>query len=199
MNAARAAGSSAGRQARAEPGARRRRASGGARPPSASPATGPDRSAPAQRCRCATSNAAAISSMREQLVARRGMAETEQVIGQRLRQVALLAQGTQRLRAVALGQRRSIRAGQQGQMSVARRRQFQRLQDQQLARRIAQVIVAAQQMRHAGQRIIDGIGKEERGRAVGPPQHEVADLGMRETLRAVHQVLECRLRPAPAP
>ncbi len=40
----------------------------------------------------------------------------------------------------------AIGTGQQREMSIARRRQLQRLQDQQLARRIAQVIIAAQQL-----------------------------------------------------
>ncbi len=47
---------------------------------------------------------------REQFVSWRGMAEAEQVVGHRLRQVALLAQLPQRQRTVALRKRRAIRA-----------------------------------------------------------------------------------------
>ena len=91
---------------------------------------------------------------------------------------------------MTLGERRAIRAHQQREMAVGGRAQLQRLEHQQLARRVGQVIFATQHVRDAHLRIVDGIAEEERRAAIGAPQDEVADVVGREALRAVHHVVE---------
>ena len=80
-------------------------------------------------------------------------------------------------------------------MSVGRRAQLERLEHQQLARRVGEVILAAQHVRDAHLRIVDGIAEEERGAAIGAPQDEVADVVGREALRSVHHVVELDAPP----
>ncbi len=89
-----------------------------------------------------------------------------------------------------LGQRRAVRAHQQRQVAVGRRAQAQRLEHQQLPRRVGQVIFAAQHVRDAHLGIVDGIAEEKRRAAVGAPQDEIADVVGGEALRAVHHVVE---------
>ena len=72
------------------------------------------------------------------------MPEAEQMIAHRRARVAGLAQLAHAGGAMALGQRRAVGAQQQRHVAVVRRRQCQRLEQQALARRIAQVILAAQ-------------------------------------------------------
>ena len=91
---------------------------------------------------------------------------------------------------MALGQRRAVRAHQQRQVPVGGRTQFERLEHQQLARRVGQVVFAAQHVRDAHFGIVDGIAEEEGRAAVGAPQDEVADVVGGETLRPMHHVVE---------
>ena len=89
-----------------------------------------------------------------------------------------------------LRQRRAVHAEQQRDVRVARDRQAERLQDQHLARRVRHVIVAAQDQRHAHQRIVERVREEERRAAVGPTNDEVADVVGGEALLAMHDVVE---------
>ena len=75
-------------------------------------------------------------------------------------------------------------------MPVRGRAQLERLEHQQLARRVGQVILAAQHVGDAHLRIVDGIAEEERRAAIGAPQDEVADVVGGEALRSVHHVVE---------
>ena len=61
---------------------------------------------------------------------------------------------------------------------------------QELARRIGQMILAAQHVRDPHARIVHGIAEEERRGAVGAPHDEVADVVAQEALRAVHEIDE---------
>ena len=89
-----------------------------------------------------------------------------------------------------LGQRRPVSAHQQRQMAIGRRSQAQRLEHQQLPRRVGQVIFAAQHVRDVHLGIVDGVAEEERRAAVGAPQDEIADVIRGEALRSVHHVVE---------
>ncbi len=59
-----------------------------------------------------------------------------------------------------LRQRCAVGADQQSHMPVPRATQAQRIQHHELARRIGQMIVAAQHLRDAHQRVVDGIAKK---------------------------------------
>ena len=60
----------------------------------------------------------------------------------------------------------------------------ERIEQHQLARRVGQVIVAAQHVRDAHGGIVDGVAEEERGRAVLAPDDEIADVVRREAAAA---------------
>ena len=67
---------------------------------------------------------------------------------------------------------------------------FQGIEQHELARRIGEVIVAAQDVRDAHDRVVDGVAEEERSGAVLAADDEIADVVRGESLRAVHQVDE---------
>ena len=52
----------------------------------------------------------------------------------------------------------------------------QRIQQHELARRIGEMIIAAQHLGDSHRRVIDGVAKEERRRAVVAPNDEIADI-----------------------
>ena len=80
-------------------------------------------------------------------------------------------------------------------MAIARRRQAERPKHEKLPRRVAEVIVAAQHVRHAHERVVDCVAEEEHGAAVGAAHQEVADGPRLHRLRAAHEVVETqRLR-----
>ncbi len=96
------------------------------------------------------------------------MSQAEQVIQQRQRQHPHFAQGPQTQGTVTLGQWRAALPGEHRHVSILRCLQIQGLQDQQLPRGVAEVIVPPQQLRDTTQRIIDGVGKK-RTRRSRPP------------------------------
>ena len=118
------------------------------------------------------------------------MAQPEQVVEDRRRQVALLAQLAQRTRPVPFGKRRTVISHDQGHVAVGRRLQAQRGGQQQLARGVGQMILAPQHDGHTHQRVVEHVAEEERRAAVGAAHHEVADVGTGEVLVTVHEVLE---------
>ncbi len=116
------------------------------------------------------------------------MAEPEQVIEERERLVAALAVLAHARRPVALGERRPVRTHEERHVPVGGRLEAEGLEDQQLPRRVGEVILAAQRQRHSHAGIVHRVGEEERGRAVRTPHHEIADIIGREALRPVHEV-----------
>ncbi len=121
------------------------------------------------------------------------MAKAKQVIADRRGAVARFAQLTERLGASALGQRRAVRADEQREVTVARRAHPECLEHQQLARRVGQMVFAAQGMRDAHQRIIHGVGKEECGRTVFTADDKIADVGAIDLLRTMNEIIEDQL------
>ena len=91
---------------------------------------------------------------------------------------------------MAFRQRRAVCAHQQRQVAVGGRTQLQRFENQQLARRIGEVVFTAQHVRDTHLGIIDGIAEKERRAAVGTPQDEIADVVGGEALGTVHHVIE---------
>ena len=129
-------------------------------------------------------------------VRRAVVAEAQQVVAERRGEVAALAQRGDRHAAAPLRLRRPARIEQERQVAVARHRQSQDAQQEQLARRVAEVIVTAQYVCHAHECVVDCIAEEEHGAAVGAPHQEIADRRRLHRLRAAHQVIEAqRLRP----
>ena len=88
------------------------------------------------------------------------MPEPEQVIEERRGEVAALAVLAHARRAVALGQRRAVGADDQRRRARSAARQPERGENQQLARRIGQVVLAAQHVRHPHAGIVHGIAKK---------------------------------------
>ena len=80
-------------------------------------------------------------------------------------------------------------------MAIARRRQTQRGQNQQLPRCIGQMIVTAQGMGDTRIGIVYRIAKEERRTAVSPPHNKVAQFTGRHRTRTVHQVVKLHHLP----
>ena len=89
-----------------------------------------------------------------------------------------------------LGQRRVIRTEHQRQVREARRREAERAIEQHLPRRVRDVILAADHMRHLHQRIVDDDGEVVGGTAVGAHQHRIADHVGAERDLAAHEILE---------
>src|SRR5882672_11209934 len=126
----------------------------------------------------------------EPAIALRRMAEAKEMIEERRREIAALTQFADRCAAVALGELLPVRAEQQSHMTIARRAQVERRQDHELARSVRKVIVAAQHLRHAHERIVDGIAEEKRRIALRPANDEIADVIREESLRPMHQIVE---------
>ena len=75
-------------------------------------------------------------------------------------------------------------------MPVLRRGQTQRLQHQQLAEGVGQVVFTAQHVGNAHERIVHGVGKKERRAAIATRNDEIADLGGGALLQTAHEVGE---------
>ena len=116
------------------------------------------------------------------------MAESRQIIQQRLRQITSGSQLAQAQIALALGQWSAISPDDQRQMAIFRRGQFQRLQQQQLARGVRQMVFAAQHVGNPHQRIVYGVGEKELRRTIGPANDEIADVVAGKALQAAHPV-----------
>ena len=91
-------------------------------------------------------------------------ADQRQVVDQRLGQIPAQPELRDRGRAVPLRQRRVIGSHHQRQMRELRRRESERPIEQQLPRRVRDVILAADHMRHLHQRIVDDDGEVVGGR-----------------------------------
>ena len=72
-----------------------------------------------------------------------------------------------------LGQRRVIRTKNQRQVRKLRRREAERLIQEQLPRRVGQVIFAANDVRDPHQRIVDDNSKVVRGTPIGSQEHGI--------------------------
>ena len=123
---------------------------------------------------------------RQQLVVAAGRpADQREVVDQRLRQVPLRTELADRGRAVPLRQRRVIGPHHHGQMRELGRCEPERLVEQNLPRRVRDVILAADHMRDLHQRIVHDHGEVVRRRAVGANDHRIADhLGLKTDLAA---------------
>ncbi len=75
-------------------------------------------------------------------------------------------------------------------MPVVRHRQAERFEQQDLPRRVGEVILTAQHMGHAHQAIIDSIAEKERGAAIAATNHEITDVITGKALRPAHQIFE---------
>ena len=117
-------------------------------------------------------------------------ADQRQVVDQRLRQVAALAELRHRRRAVALRQRRVIRPEHHREVREARRREAERAIQQHLPRRVRDVILAADHVRHLHQRIVHDDGEVVGGTAVGADEHRIADDVGAERHFAADEILE---------
>ena len=126
----------------------------------------------------------------EQLGARGCVAETQKVIRERLRQYTCRTHVCKARAAAALGQGLPPCIQHQRQMAVPRRRQIQRFQNQQLARRVGEMILAAQHVADFHQRIIKRIGEKEGRRTVGATDDEVADIAAFHPLLAANEIVE---------
>ena len=128
---------------------------------------------------------------RHQLLAAAGRPPDErEVVDERLRQVAARAEFGDGRRAVTLRERRVIGAKHERQMREARRRPAECLVQQHLARRVRDVILAADHVRDSHQRVVDDDREVVRGRAVRPQQYRIADDVRRDRHRAPHGVVE---------
>ena len=75
-------------------------------------------------------------------------------------------------------------------MPVQRRRHIEGRKQQPLARGVGQMILAPQHVTDLHERVIQGIAEKERRAAIGPSNHEIADIVGQIALRAVHQILK---------
>ena len=116
--------------------------------------------------------------------------ESEEMIDNRPRGVAALAILAHAGRAMTLRQRRAISADEQRDVTIARRTQVERAQDKELARRVREVILAAQYVRDSHARIIHCVAEKERRRLIRAPHDKVADVIAQEALRAMHEIDE---------
>src|SRR5665213_70316 len=123
-------------------------------------------------------------------VARGGVTQSEQMITYRGARIACVTQLTHAGGAMALGQRRAVRADQQRDVAILRYRQCQRLEQQALPRRIGQMILTPQHMADLHQRIVHGIAEQERRAAILPSDDEIADVIGSEALRTMGDILE---------
>ncbi len=113
---------------------------------------------------------------RQQLVvAARRPADQRKVVHQRLGQISLRAELADRRRAVPLRQRRVIGPHHHRQMRKGGRRKPERLVQQNLPRRVRDVILSSNHVRHLHQRIVDDHGEVVRRTAVGAHDHRIAD------------------------
>ncbi len=131
-------------------------------------------------------------------VGARRPADERQVVHQRLGQVAARAKLGDRCRAVPLRQRRVVGPEHERQVRELRRREPERLIEQDLPRRIRDVILAADHVRHLHQRIVDHDGEVVLRPAVGAHDDEIADdLGAEDDL-AAHEILKPDVLGLPA-
>jgi hypothetical protein len=119
-----------------------------------------------------------------------GVPETKQVIHDRLWQKPALAELVHADTPVAFREWRAVGAGDQRDVTVMRHAQLERLEQQDLARRVGQMIFAAQHVRHAHQRVVDSVAEKELRASVSAPHDEVTDIVAGKLLRTAHEVAE---------
>ena len=129
---------------------------------------------------------------RDDLVVAVAPAEPQQVIAQRLRQIAEFAVLLDADRAVALRHFRAVGAVDQRHMRELRHLPVERAVDLRLAERIVQVVVAADHVRHAHVVVIDDNRQIVGRRAVGAQQDQVVEFGVRDRDLALHEIADRR-------
>ena len=118
------------------------------------------------------------------------MTQAKQMIEQGNAQESPLAKLVHAGAAMPLRQRRTVFSHQEPKMSVGGAAHAERIQQHQLTRRVGQMVIAAQYLRHAHGGIIHCVAKKERRRAVFAANDEIADVVGRKTLRSVNSVCE---------
>ena len=116
-------------------------------------------------------------------------AEAEQVVAHRFRQIAHVAVGFDRQRAMALGKLCAIRPVDEGQVAIDRLWPAHRLDDLQLPRGIVQMVVPADDMRHAHVLIVHHHRQHIGRRAVGAQQDHVVEIFIGEGHVALDDVV----------
>ncbi len=116
--------------------------------------------------------------------------EQSEVVADSGRQVAVLTQLLHRGGAVSLRQLAPVRPVQERQVRVARRSGVERAQDQQLLRRVREVVVAANDVGDLHLGVVDGNREVVQRGAVAPCDHEVVLGPVLEPHRPADQVLD---------
>src|SRR5262249_32978484 len=116
------------------------------------------------------------------------MAESKEVIRHCQRQVATLPVLAHAGRPMALWQWRAVTAHDQRHVTITGCVQSQRLENQELARCVRQMIFAAQDVSHTHVRVIYRIAEEERSSSVGTTHDEISDVIGEKALRTVHEI-----------
>ena len=116
----------------------------------------------------------------DRLVVARAPAEQGHVVAQRLGQVALVAQLLHGRRAVTLGELLAVRAMQQRQVRVHRRLRAERLEHEQLLRRVGEVVLAAHDVRDLRVEVVDRDGEVVEDAAVGARDDGVVEMHVGE-------------------
>ena len=118
-------------------------------------------------------------------LAARGPADEREVVHQGLGEVPLRSEFGHCRRAVPFRQRRVVGPHHERQMREGRRREPECLVEQELPRRIRNVILASKHVRDRHQRIVDDDREVVRGRAAGSHDHGIADdIGLESHLAA---------------
>ncbi len=116
-------------------------------------------------------------------------AQPQQVVAHGLGQIAHVAIGLDRQRAMALGQFGAVRPVDQRQVAIDRHRCAHRLDELQLPRGIVEMIGAADDMGDAHVGIVHHHCQHISGGAVAAQQHHVVELGVFETHIAQHDIV----------
>ena len=117
-------------------------------------------------------------------------AEPHQIIAQRLRQIAHGAISIDAKRAVAFRQFGPVGAMDERDMRHHRDVPAERLIDLHLSRRIGEMVVAANDMRHAHVVIVDDHGEHISRRAVGAQQNEIVEILVSPGDAPLHFIVE---------
>ena len=116
-------------------------------------------------------------------------AEQRQVVHDSVGQVPLFPQRGHRLGSTRLRQRPAVRAHDERNVRVARRNGAERLEEQQLPRRVREMIVAADHEGDAHRRVVHGAREVVESGSIGPRDQEVADVRGPEPDRTVDLVV----------
>ncbi len=120
-------------------------------------------------------------------------AEPGQVIDHGLRQISHVFVRHDRRRPVALRETRFVGPEDHGEMAEARRRKPEGLEDRHLPRGVRQVVVPADHMRDAHQRVVHDDGKIIGRVAVRPENDQIIQHRVVEDHRALDEVVHYRL------